>query len=159
PATTGNSVGTAQGRGVFNNARLPYGRCPSDDYQPDATVSNYVGSLGPQCAIGNCGFDPNQKYCQTAIGWGYVTSPAPGNPINTDELRGLFNRLGAKVAFPAGIVDGTSNTIMIGESLPGSHDHLAGNNWWGYNNGSSHCTTIIPINNFMPEDKDRPTAM
>src|SRR5437879_1150947 len=37
-----------------NSARphLPYGRCPSDDYDQSATVCNYVGSMGPQCAIG-----------------------------------------------------------------------------------------------------------
>src|SRR5262249_10122161 len=44
--------------------KLPYGRCPSDDYDPDQTVVNYVASLGPQCAIGPCGANPFQKYCK-----------------------------------------------------------------------------------------------
>src|SRR5579859_5633278 len=69
--TTFNSVGTAANAGVFNVV-LPYGRCPSDDYQPNATVSNYVGNLGPQCAPGPCGVDPNLIYCnrpEGSINW------------------------------------------------------------------------------------------
>jgi prepilin-type processing-associated H-X9-DG protein len=150
-------------------------RCPSDDYDPTALLSNYVGSLGPQCATVNgldqgrpteCHYQPNQQYCNgAAFGWGYGTSPDHGNTLTASEVRGLFNRLGATLVFPASIPDGTSNTIMIGESLPGSHDHLRTGNfnrvggnwigrWWGYNNGPSHCTTIIPINYLMPEQVD-----
>jgi prepilin-type N-terminal cleavage/methylation domain-containing protein/prepilin-type processing-associated H-X9-DG protein len=155
--TTTNSVGIAASKGVFNNVKLPYGRCPSDgEWDANATVSNYVGSLGPQCAtcIGNsnCTYQPNQQYCNgQALGWGYPTSPDHGNSVATQDIRGLFNRLGATIKF-ASIPDGLSNTIMIGESLPGSHDHLASNQWWAYNGGSSHCTTIVPINYLMPED-------
>jgi prepilin-type N-terminal cleavage/methylation domain-containing protein/prepilin-type processing-associated H-X9-DG protein len=146
---TYNSIGKAQAKGVFNGVKLPYGRCPSDDYNPDASVSNYVGSLGPQCAPGPCGYDPYQQYCNRPD-WGYGWSPDHGNTYDVGQLRGLFNRLGAKVRHPAGIPDGTSNTIMIGESLPGSHDHLRQNLWWAFNGGQSHVSTIIPINNLMP---------
>src|SRR5262245_14562273 len=55
PPSVFGSVDLAAKAGVFSGVLLPYGRCPSDDYQPDATVVNYVGSLGPQCAIGPCG--------------------------------------------------------------------------------------------------------
>jgi prepilin-type N-terminal cleavage/methylation domain-containing protein/prepilin-type processing-associated H-X9-DG protein len=151
-ATTGNSVGIAAGAGVFNNVRLPYGRCPSDDYDSNATVVNYVGSLGPQCATGPCGYNPHQQYCSGQnFGWGYQTSPDHGNSITTSDIRGLFNRLGATMMFPASIPDGTSNTILLGEALPGVHDHLAQNQWWNYNGGNAHVTTIIPINYQMPE--------
>jgi len=157
-ATTGNSVGRAWG--VFSGKTLPYGRCPSDDWnQGTATISNYVGSLGSQCATGPCGFNPNQQYCNgNAYGWGYSTSPDHGNTLTTGELRGLFNRLGCSVYFPASIPDGTSNTIMIGEAMGGVHDHLQNNAWWGYNLGSSHCTTIIPINYRKPEDMTQATC-
>src|SRR5262249_19918548 len=41
-----------------------YARCPSDDFSLDVLqISNYVGSIGPQCAIGPCGYDPHQVYC------------------------------------------------------------------------------------------------
>src|SRR5207244_2736853 len=32
--------------------KLPYGRCPSDDYDPAFPAASYVASLGPQCAPG-----------------------------------------------------------------------------------------------------------
>jgi prepilin-type processing-associated H-X9-DG protein len=85
------------------------------------------------------------------MGWGYVTSPDHGNSINAADIRGLFNRLGASISYPAAIPDGTSNTIMIGECLPGVHDHLTNNQWWNYNGGNAHGTTIAPINMATPE--------
>jgi prepilin-type N-terminal cleavage/methylation domain-containing protein/prepilin-type processing-associated H-X9-DG protein len=133
---------------TFRATRLPYGRCPSDDWDPNATVCNYVGSLGPQCATsnGHCNADVNQQYCNgNSFGWGYATSPDHGNDWNADNIRGIFNRLGAPIRMSM-VTDGTSNTIMIGESLPGMHDHLAQNLWWRSNGGNSHCSTIVPIN-------------
>jgi prepilin-type processing-associated H-X9-DG protein len=47
----------------------------------------------------------------------------------------------------ASISDGLSNTLMIGETLAGEHDHIRNvNNWARTNGGGAHCTTIIPIN-------------
>jgi prepilin-type N-terminal cleavage/methylation domain-containing protein/prepilin-type processing-associated H-X9-DG protein len=157
PDSVKNAYNNPTWPGVFTNVFLPYLRCPSDgQYDAKAQVTNYVGSLGPQCIPGPSGgtCDPYATYCNgnaqlPAPGWGYSTSPDHGNTISTQDLRGLFNRLGATITF-ASIPDGLSNTIMIGESLPGSHDHLV-NPWWGYNWGPSHCGTIIPINFLMPE--------
>jgi prepilin-type N-terminal cleavage/methylation domain-containing protein/prepilin-type processing-associated H-X9-DG protein len=135
---------------------LPYGRCPSDgDVALGASASNYVGSLGSQCAIGPCGYDPNQFRCRPDKsgfgggfnGMGYSESPDHGNDWSPGGIRGLFNRLGATILFPASIPDGTSNTLMIGEALIQNHDHLAQMQWWSFNGGNTHCTTIIPINN------------
>jgi prepilin-type N-terminal cleavage/methylation domain-containing protein/prepilin-type processing-associated H-X9-DG protein len=144
-----------------NGARYPtpkYLQCPSDDYDfVTNTATSYVGSLGPQCAIGPCGYDPFQPKCGNAPGkdgWGGPTqgiypgihwSPDHGNTFRGDEVRGCFNRLGARIRLDD-IIDGTANTIMAGECRPQTHDHLAGNIWWGFNNGSSHCTTLPPIN-------------
>jgi prepilin-type N-terminal cleavage/methylation domain-containing protein/prepilin-type processing-associated H-X9-DG protein len=156
-------------------AKLPYNRCPSDDYDPTATVSNYVGSLGPQCAPGPCGgsywappsggyniycdptgrsnygWDPSSGQSledpKNGIFWGYNWSPDHGNAFDPQYIRGCFNRLGAKINLAA-ITDGTANTILIGESKPGEHDHLAQNAWWDFNGGQAHCTTIIPINHY-----------
>jgi prepilin-type N-terminal cleavage/methylation domain-containing protein/prepilin-type processing-associated H-X9-DG protein len=129
--------------------RLPYIRCPSDDYDPNATTTNYVGSLGPQCAIGPYGFDPNQQYCNGATfspNAGYGTSPDHGNSVNPTDIRGMFNRLGATITFTL-VSDGLSNTIAVGECLPRHHDHLQGNAWWHFNSGgAAHCSTIVPIN-------------
>ncbi len=150
--------------GLFRDVRLPYGRCPSDDYDLNARVSNYVGSLGPQCATGGCGYDPFQKYChpdKSGLGdWGY-SDPNEwynhGNTLDAKDLRGMFNRLGVKLNM-ASMSDGTSNTLLIGECLPFEHDHLAQNQWWDFNGGQSHCTTIIPINyksNYHDQNGDR----
>jgi len=152
--TTTNSLRVAENKGavVRNGTRLPYGRCPSDDYDSNASISNYIGSLGPQCAPGSCGSSSSWNvWCNQPANGVWVTSPDHGNTLNASEVRGCFNRLGATITFPSGIPDGTSNTIMIGESMGGVHDHLRVNGWWDYNGGSSHGVTITPINAAMPE--------
>src|SRR5438552_13793851 len=104
--------------------KFPCLRCPSDGYNSKQPYFNYVSSLRSQCAIGPCGYDPNQQYCNgQQFGWGYATSPDHGNTFDTSQVRGMFNRLGAKISF-ASVTDGTSNTIMIGETLVQQHDHL-----------------------------------
>lgn len=131
------------------NTAASWLRCPSDGFTgPSApnSVTNYVGSLGPQCANGPHGFNPHQTFCNgNAYGWGYPTSPDHGNDTNASGIRGMFNRLGAKITF-ASVTDGLSNTIGVGETLPETHDHLVSGQWWNYNNGASHCSTIVPIN-------------
>ncbi|MCI0376315.1 MAG: DUF1559 domain-containing protein [Gemmataceae bacterium] len=154
-ATTFNSVGIFRKSGLPEvNQTLPYGRCPSDDYQFDRPWVNYGGSMGPQCAIGPCGFDPYQGWCKPetsgfgggVAGMGYTWSPDHGNSWDNSHIRGLFNRLGAKQRFPAGIPDGTSNTIMIGEGLPVGHDHLTNGSWHHFNYGTTMLGTIVPMN-------------
>ncbi len=141
-----NSVhGTVTANGALQ-VTPKYIRCPSDDFDPNALVTNYVGSLGPQCAIGPYGYDPNQQYCTTAMGWGYTTSADHGNDWDSAGIRGMFNRLGANINMSS-VTDGLSNTILVGESLPRHHDHLSGRAWWHYNSGgAAHCSTIVPIN-------------
>lgn len=133
--------------------KLPYGQCPSDGTLPNNSCVNYVGSMGPECAPGNCGYDPNAGWCRPessglgggVAGMGYTQSADHGNDTNPANIRGVFNRLGAKFTF-ASVTDGLSNTIFVGETLPSTHDHLANGDWWSYNSGAAHCTTIVPIN-------------
>jgi prepilin-type N-terminal cleavage/methylation domain-containing protein/prepilin-type processing-associated H-X9-DG protein len=155
--TVANSVGAFFNANATNRAtKLPYARCPSDDYNPDASVANYIGSLGPQCVDGGCGFNPNQQWCapdptnvvngvppRTLMG--YQASPDHGNDVNATGIRGAFNRIGAKISF-AMVTDGLSNTIFVGEGLPANHDHLWANAWWHFNGGNAHASTIVPIN-------------
>jgi prepilin-type N-terminal cleavage/methylation domain-containing protein/prepilin-type processing-associated H-X9-DG protein len=125
--------------------KLPYSRCPSDGFDISGSYSNYVGNLGPQCAIGPCGANPYQTYCQDYPQWGYVWSPDHGNWIISDRIRGMFNRLGAKINLAA-VTDGTSNTFLIGETLVNCHDHFWSGHWTHFNGGNAHITTIIPMN-------------
>ena len=154
PMKTINSVGQWLNDPRVTNARPKYLRCPSDGYNIDRSLSNYAGSLGPQCAIGPCGYNPFQQYChpkESGLGdWGY-SDPHEwynhGNSTSAADIRGLFNRLGAKINM-ASVTDGLSNTIAVGEVLPEEHDHATNGTvpWLTFNGGASHVTTIIPIN-------------
>jgi len=149
-----NVINKARANAAFLNAHPSYLRCPSDGYNVDQNLANYVGSLGPQCATGPCGYDIHQKFCQPELSgletnpksWGYTQSPDHGNDWNASGIRGMFNRLGAKINM-ASASDGLSNTLLLGESLPEEHDHLVSNaNWQSFNGGSAHVSTIVPIN-------------
>jgi prepilin-type N-terminal cleavage/methylation domain-containing protein len=124
---------------------LPYTRCPSDGFGVGQAYSNYVGSLGPQCMIGPCNASPYQTYCQDYPQWGYTWSPDHGNWYEADKIRGMFNRLGARINI-ASVTDGTSNTFMLGETLPECHDHFWSGHWTHYNGGNAHVGTIVPMN-------------
>ncbi len=153
-----NSVGVGMSTIAAGSRKLPYGRCPSDDYDPAATVVNYVGSMGPQCIGSSCGYNPNQPWCApetnpypgvTFLTMGYTGSPDHGNAPgqSASNLRGLFSRyqVGITINF-AQITDGLSNTLAVGEGLPSMYDHLAQNAWWYFNGGNSQLSTIVPIN-------------
>jgi prepilin-type N-terminal cleavage/methylation domain-containing protein/prepilin-type processing-associated H-X9-DG protein len=141
--------------------RLAILRCPSDNYDPKASTTNYVGSMGPQCStcIGSgWSYEPNQIWCagdngapgSPTVQYGYTningTNPDHGNHFDMRYIKGIFNRWGGTEINFASVSDGLSNTIFVGETLPLHHDHVAQNIWWHFNGGASHCSTIVPIN-------------
>jgi prepilin-type N-terminal cleavage/methylation domain-containing protein/prepilin-type processing-associated H-X9-DG protein len=125
-------------------------RCPSDDsslHNGDKNtgwaLGSYVGSLGSQrtpSADGNC-----NQYLQ------FAEVPAGnadhGNAGNFDGISGVFSRLAnaEKGLTLASLSDGTSKTILVGETLAKCHDHVEGN--WSFNGlNNAHASTVVPIN-------------
>src|SRR5262245_56362710 len=51
PGVAGHGIGNVPA----NQRQIKLLRCPSDDWDKNVPVSNYVGSLGPQCATGGLG--------------------------------------------------------------------------------------------------------
>jgi prepilin-type N-terminal cleavage/methylation domain-containing protein/prepilin-type processing-associated H-X9-DG protein len=140
-------VGVAVTAGILPRP-LPLLRCPSDPWESTAPVSNYIGSIGPQCLGANCGASPFDVYCNppAAWGWGYTASALHGNTTDPGQVRGMFNRYGAPITFTSAS-DGLSNTFLIGEGLAYEHlDIFNTRNWARQNGGASHAGTIVPLN-------------
>jgi len=118
-------------------------RCPSDDSMASQPVSNYLGSMGPQCLelggggwvnqvpVCNMAGAPFEKYCRpneapsTGLGdatWGYKRSSPSGSAVSdarlldSDELRGFFGRMGSIIR-RGSVKDGFSNSILLGEAV------------------------------------------
>lgn len=149
PTNTVNCVGAAIANGVLPAPLGPLARCPADDWRDSAFVCNYVGSMGPQCLANCCGSPgPFAELCNppSSWGWGYASSSLSGAGIQPATIRGVFNRYGAKIRLDS-VIDGTSNTIAIGESLIYQHPELfTTNNWAHQNSGNANASTIVPIN-------------
>jgi prepilin-type N-terminal cleavage/methylation domain-containing protein/prepilin-type processing-associated H-X9-DG protein len=168
--------------------KLPYIRCPSDDYQPDDPVlTSYLGMQGPQCNQGLCppGGDIFEIHCNAAPSGAGTNPPPTLNPLThpgygasvyhggtdqADLCRGMIcrgaggndvqgrPRGGPKINI-ASVTDGTSNTLLIGETLASQNEwqrvglgHDDGGSWAAFNNGSDF-QTIQPIN--WPIDTSR----
>jgi prepilin-type N-terminal cleavage/methylation domain-containing protein/prepilin-type processing-associated H-X9-DG protein len=128
--------------------KLPLARCPSDKNQSQVQYTNYAGSFGPGCIGSPSGCPaPFEHYCNqtnNSFGWDY---PGPSDQDSTDpnHVRGMFNRGGAPINI-AGVTDGTSNTLLIGETLPDETNDMRTDKGWAGFYGNSSCTTIIPLN-------------
>jgi prepilin-type processing-associated H-X9-DG protein len=143
--------------------RLPFTRCPADGFQiTDGQYCNYVGSSGPQCnnPPSSCPTAPFQQYCNgtsdpgqedvpTAVNTypGYGPSWSWGDTADASLVRGMFARGGAVITL-ASVTDGTSSTILLGETLPEFCEFQRWGNPWGWAgfNSVSQGQTIQPIN-------------
>jgi prepilin-type N-terminal cleavage/methylation domain-containing protein/prepilin-type processing-associated H-X9-DG protein len=164
-----NPLGVFRGSATFNNGgKISTFKCPSDGWNPDWKSQNYSGSLGPQSSPSACGDTQNQRFAapelspinNTPAPWGYTTTIGigdHGNTWDTNNIRGVFNRLNAKITF-AGITDGLSNTIFVGEIVTEWHDHVFDGSWAHFNGGTAHATTIVPINQKVANNRQYPAA-
>ena len=133
---------------TIENARMPDGSyvvaqkiksltCPSD---PGAeaiyTDRNNTGSV-PFAGTSYSGV------CGSNWAWGTWTNTGPtGNSDGLDNGNGVLYRTDYKSPLTLlGIADGTSNTLMIGESMPARSNHTA---WAFYNYATATCS--IPLN-------------
>jgi prepilin-type N-terminal cleavage/methylation domain-containing protein/prepilin-type processing-associated H-X9-DG protein len=128
--------------------KVRYARCPTDTssgvdaWGSGRFQSSYTGSLGSQrtpSADGNC-----NQFLQFA----QAGTADHGNTIDPNQLSGMFTRIGCKVRL-SDVVDGTTNTILLGEVLPNCNDH----NWvggaFGFNGqGNAQGSTVTPINDY-----------
>jgi prepilin-type processing-associated H-X9-DG protein len=136
-----DSIGAAVKAGVLPRAIPAKLRCPSDYFRYwDGPYSNYVGNLGPQCVDNQCGYTPFAQYCNKPA-WGYRGSTE--DEPDPKGVRGMFSRFSYAVRM-AEVTDGSTHTLLLGESLPSTDAHLL--EGWYTSYGSQLATTIIPIN-------------
>ena len=160
------SLNNAVTQGILP-ARTPLSRCPSDGWQlQDGRLFNYIGSTGPQCnnPSGGCA-SPFQIHCNGRVGSGTTVPPALtppthpgygpsmswGNTADSSLVRGMFSRGGAVIRM-ADVADGTSNTFLIGETLPEfcefqRYNSVTGKDpGWAGGNSIAQGQTIQPLN-------------
>lgn len=137
---------TVNGKTLRQN-NVPYAQCPSDaSPSPDGNwaQASYSGSLGSQqtpSANGAC-----QPFMVAGVNYQNPGGAAGhGNDWRKNGISGMFGRIMFSKIDMADVVDGTTNTIFVGEILPACHDH--GGGWWHYNGmAQAHASTSVPIN-------------
>jgi prepilin-type N-terminal cleavage/methylation domain-containing protein/prepilin-type processing-associated H-X9-DG protein len=145
---------------LINAGSFPIFRCPSDSYtaaRMEPLICNYVGNSGPNCNNETC---PNANFTAncTNASWGF--SYLNGDrTTDAGKVRGIFNWGGARIRI-GDIPDGTSNTLLIGETLPGENaraqEMLPQGGWVGSKTHVNQGWTIIPINHFTPNPSTEP---
>ncbi len=144
--------------------------CPSDPYASNPIFDNrcnnymaswtrghgqwYAPSMGPRPARRNC------PHCPTNVTWGTSPAAGPSNPCcNYDSAvfghtPGFFSNQPVAYSFDS-CTDGTSNTILLCETLPSETSHNG-----VFSKNPMTVTTMIPINTFgLPNElppPDRP---
>jgi prepilin-type N-terminal cleavage/methylation domain-containing protein/prepilin-type processing-associated H-X9-DG protein len=139
----------------FAASRVPLLRCPSDPWSEagaEGRICNYMGVTGPHCAPSNCPGADFTSICQNAA-WG-LNGAYVDRSVDANKLKGMFNWGGARIRIEM-VKDGTSNTLFIGETLPGENarvnEMLDQQGWVDAKSWVNLGYTSIPINTFTPD--------
>jgi prepilin-type N-terminal cleavage/methylation domain-containing protein/prepilin-type processing-associated H-X9-DG protein len=141
----GDVVAQIDSNPQLRKAYLPVMRCPSDEFPKlnDAglAITNYASSAGNQQAYSG-------GRCNQYMGNNFGTGPCHDANYhlcgrNPDVISGPFARVEWAASFDE-IPDGGSNTILMGEVLPGCSVILSSNPWW--TSGQFFTNTAPPIN-------------
>ncbi|MEQ8848970.1 DUF1559 domain-containing protein [Botrimarina sp.] len=143
---------------------LEIGRCPSDPFTSPEPVFNYTGSTGPLLLPSNCGNRDAAALAAFNVNWSSIGITVPftdpvfcaGAPPGGDPERcpqtGMFSRVAYFKVAVKHVTDGTTNTLLLGETLIESSKHtldyprITLKYWAGNDMGTAHGATTIPIN-------------
>jgi prepilin-type processing-associated H-X9-DG protein len=109
-------------------------------------VSNYAGSFGDNYCGG--------PLCPPGLPWETYPNPTAGRAKigydgywgtnhNNGTLRGMFDYITLQTVNIAGVTDGTSNTLIVGEVLP---SRAADSNFYNQNGATAGCTVPLGWN-------------
>lgn len=149
----GGTYLNAQSKGAFTIV-FPVLRCPSDPTSGVATSTNWANWGGISMSLINYKGVSGSNWGVNGLGTGtFTTAFANADPDPNVGMRGLdrgngmfYRSDGARKLTLVGITDGTSNTLMIGESSHSFDTHCGGWAMYNYVNG----TCAIPLNNRDP---------
>jgi prepilin-type processing-associated H-X9-DG protein/prepilin-type N-terminal cleavage/methylation domain-containing protein len=134
-------------------------RCPSDGYTPPANLvglhCNYMGVYGPSCPFENCGPQFTFRGNCTNAAWGLSGVGNERTATDSSRVLGMFN-WGGIVLRMTDVADGTTNTLLVGETLVGQNNRaaemLGQQGWVDAKSWVNLGYTNIPINHFTPVD-------
>jgi len=156
----GNNGGGRVNNGYYANDQLHgnWGPAPlnpaTGKFSSTIPVSNYAGSFGDNYCGGvlaglglpwETPWNGNPPVGRPRIGWNGYWGTSRGLPDGytwgAGTMRGFFDYRGSqKPPNIAGVTDGTSNTIIVGEVLP---SNAADSNFWMFN--GAYAGTTVPL--------------
>lgn len=139
--------------------QLAINRCPSDGFGVNEPYLNYSGSTGPLTIPAYCGssgqvFDLNLSSLGITVPFIDAGTTPTGNLCTDPDIcpqTGMFSRLGVIEVAMKDVPDGTSKTLLVGETLVELSNHSTSiaeirGYWAGNDTGAAHAGTIPSIN-------------
>lgn len=133
---------------IIREIPMPIFTCPSDSYNDPRggyAQCNYAGSMGSQSAASSSSAcNPFQVYALESLLY--------GKTLLKTALSGMISRHGASIRI-ADVLDGTSNTIQVGETLPACLDANRGSWSFSQSTCNAETMTLTPINEYTTCDQ------